>query len=306
MSEAPDGFVRAAEAARRKPFSIGLAPFAIDDWFEIDARLGDDLALKDEILTHEGRDAFDALEGSLAAQTEALERIAEYLLRRHPKIYARVGEAIRVAPSGRRVLLVGEAPLLTASRLVQEDLLLIRRFADGWRLEAGSLSFPSTWRLQDKLGRPMAAIHAPVPDFAGATQARVDRIFDNLNADAPLERFNLSIYGDARLRHAEARPAPGEKFSEGEPILSRAHLRIERQTLSKMPQSGAILFTIRIHLDSLANLAECADGPQLAVAIASHVAAMTPEQLAYKGLANTRERLMAALAELANRASTPI
>src|SRR5215831_9392054 len=44
---------------------------------------------------------------------------------------------------------------------VVEDLCLLVRPPDGgpWVLGAGAVCFPSHWRLADKLGRPVAAIH---------------------------------------------------------------------------------------------------------------------------------------------------
>jgi hypothetical protein len=291
------GFRHAQDALAQKPFTIGLRPFDVAEWIEVDGSLAADLAIKTRILAEEG-DAFAALEGAEVAEAEAREMLAAYLPRRYPAIYRREGGALRVLPGDRRVELAGEPPLLTASRLVQEDLLLMQRFGDGWRLVAGSLCFPSTWVLSEKLGRPLEAIHAPVPGFEGSMAARVARIFDRLRVEAPLERFNLSIYGDARLRHAEPRQASHERFPPDVSILDRAHLRVERQTLRKLPQSGAILFMVRVHLDPLAALEGDLGGPALARALREHVGALSPEGLAYKGLSDVREPLLATLSAL--------
>lgn len=284
-------------AGGAKPFSIGLAPIDPADWIEIDARLGEDLALKRRILAEEGRAAFDALPLSEGSQAEAAQSLADHLTARFPAIYRREGAAIRFVPSGALVDFAGEPPLLAASRLVQEDLLLMQPSPGGWLLTAGSLCFPSTWRLGDKLGRAMAAIHEPVPGFAGIMAQRIDRIFAHLNPDAPLERFNVSIYGDARLRHAEARRPWSERFASEASIRSHAHIRIERQTLRRLPKCGGVLFTVRIHLDPIAALADHARGAQLASALRDYIAAMSQDQLAYKGLLQMREKVVAALAE---------
>jgi hypothetical protein len=292
------GFHRVREALARRPFAIGLAPFDVRDWIEIDDRLEAELASKQRILAEEGPEAFAALPGAEAAQAEVLAMLVAHLAARFPAIYRREGDAIRAPPGDRLVSLAGEPPLLTASRLVQEDLLLMLREPDAWRLAAGSLCFPSTWRLSEKLGRPLEAIHAPVPGYPGQMASRVARIFDRLDAEAPLQRYNLSIYGDARLRHAETRQAPGERFPREHPILDRAHVRVERQTLRKLPISGAILFTVRVRIDPLAALARRADGPALARALHEHFAALTPAELDYKGLTEARERLLGVLGAL--------
>jgi hypothetical protein len=283
----------AFRAAASKPFSIGMSPINVDDWIEVDDLHAEHVALKAGILAREGREAFDALPGSEAAQAEAAERLGAHMRRRFPEI--------SLAALERRT-----PPLEAISRCVQEDLLLMGRQDEGWTLIAGSLCFPTTWRLGEKIGRPMAAIHESVPGFAGPMGERIHRIFDRLRAETPVERHNLSLYADAELRH-ETPKTGEERFPANLAVLSRAHLRVERQTLSRLPTSGALLFTVRIHLLPVSQLSAGSRGAELARLVGAHVAAMTEAQLAYKGLRGARERLLGALEALAReaRASAP-
>jgi hypothetical protein len=66
-----------------------------------------------------------------------------------------------------------------------------------------------------------------------------------------------------------------------------------------MPQSGDVLFTIRIYIDALAALKHRAGGPAVAASLAEQLRAMTGEQLSYKGLRLEREDLLARLGEIA-------
>lgn len=291
-------FLHAPYASGKPPFSIGLAPIDLTRWIEQDALLAQQLALKEIILRDERADAFGALAGSEAGQGEVLELLAAHLPGRFPETYRREGNALRVLPGDRLVALEGEPALLIASRLVQEDLLLMQRDAEGWRLVAGSLCFPSTWVLAEKLGREMDAIHAPAPGYAGRMAGMVARIFDNLKPEQPVERFNWSLYGDARLRYAQSKQDPLERFPPGQ-SASQAHIRVERQTLRRLPRSGDILFTVRVHVDPVAAFAGDARGRELARALRDELAALSPEQLAYKGLVEARERLLRVLAGLA-------
>ena len=291
--------VHAPYAAGKRPFTIGLAPVETGRWIEPGADLDATLALKDAILATEP-DAFGALPGSEPGQAELLALLADHLPAVHPAQYSRSGEVVHVGFGDRRVALTDRPPLRVAARLVPEDLLLLRRDRDGWRLAAGALCFPSTWRLADKLGRGLEAIHAPVPGYAGQMAGRVARIFDSLPAGPVLERFNWSIYGDARLRHAEARQAPEARFPPGD-LAARAHIRIERQTLRRLPASGDMLFTVRIHVDPATALAADPRGPALAAALRHQLAALDPAELAYKGLGEARGRLLEALAAPAAR-----
>ena len=291
-------FLHTPYASGRPSFSIGLAPIDLNDWIEQDDLLVEELALKETILAQEGAAAFAALEGSEAGQAEVLQLLAAHLPMRYPEVYRREGEVLRIMPASRAIALEGAPALLTASRLVQEDLLLMRCDDEGWRLVAGSLCFPSTWVLAEKIGRPMNAIHAPVSGYAGKMAGMVARIFDSLKAEQLVERFNWSIYGDARLRYAQSKQDPLRRFPPGQ-SAAHAYIRVERQTLRRLPLSGDILFTVRVHVDPAAALAADPRGRELARGLHNQLAALTPDELAYKGLVEARERLLAYLAALA-------
>lgn len=195
----------------------------------------------------------------------------------------------------------GEPPLLAVSRQVQEDLCLLQRDAAGWRLTAASLCFPSAWSLREKFGLPMAAIHAEVPGFPGRMREVVARIFDNLKVEQPVARLNWSIYGDDRLRHSETHSPSDQRFPPDIPVGQRAVIRVERQSLRRLPITDAILFTIRVHLSPMRALEGHPRGRALAGSLRAQLLALTPEQLDYKGLSDVRERLAEALAGMAAR-----
>jgi dimethylamine monooxygenase subunit A len=279
---------RALRAALGKPFSIGLAPVDIGAWIEPDGRRDAELALRAEIFARDGRDAFDALPGSEAAQAEVAERLSEHLRHNFPDL-----PLTQTRP--------GEAPLLAISRNVQEDLLVLTREPTGWTLVAGSLCFPSTWRLREKIGRPMDLIHAAVPGFPGRFSELVGRIFDNLQPDALVERHNLSIYDDGELRHDGVRKGV-VKFPADAAVADLAHVRVERQTLLRLPKTGAVLFTVRVRALKVAELQQDVRGGELIGAVTRHLAQMTEPQWAYKSLAPARERVMDAFEALTREA----
>jgi hypothetical protein len=233
--------------------------------------------------------------GTEAAQGEVLTLLADYLPERYPDIYQRLGPQIDILPAFRRVRMDQPyPPLLIAGGLVQEDLALMRRGDDGWRLAAGHLCFPSSWRLHEKFGKPLQEIHAPVPDFGRDTRNAnvIERMFDNLRPEQPVYRWNWSLHADDALHH----PHPAGRFSER---MDNLWFRLERQTLRKLPQSGDILFTIRIYLDPLTGMERLPNAPDLARALIAQLRAFTPQQLDYKGLTLERERLIERLEAIA-------
>ena len=277
-------------------FAIGLKPLDIGGWIDADDWLAADLAQKERLAATRWSEVFAAEPGTEAAQDDVLALLAEHLPARFPTLYRRDGGTMHVA--GRAVPLDGQPALWTAARLVQEDLVLMRRGDLGWRLAAASLCFPSSWRLAEKFGRPIHAVHAPVPGFAAGTRnaGLIARIFDNMRPETPMIRWNWSVYGDAELFHPHASPA--RRFGAGE-RAETVFLRVERQTLRRLAQSGDILFAIRVVVDPLAALERHSDAPRIAAALIDQLLSFNAEQLDYKGMTLERNRLVARLREIA-------
>lgn len=288
-----------------KPFTIGLKPLDPAEWIEIDATFDAQLREKRRLYADIPDKVFVAEDDTADAQGEVLALLLDHLPRRFPDRYRQTCKGVVV--SGHPALGTAEMralpPLRAASLLVQEDLILMRRDDSGWRLVAGALCFPSSWSLLEKFGRPLQDIHQPVPGFGPGTRSAdlINRMFDNLKVEQPVERMNWSIQdGGGLYRPVSERdhggPHAPTRFPDG---VAAAFIRVERQTLRRLPASGDILFTIRIHLDPLAVLQRHPDRAGLAASFAGLLAALDAEQLAYKGMTADRDLLIGHLRELA-------
>jgi hypothetical protein len=122
-----------------------------------------------------------------------------------------------------------------------------------WHLEAACLCFPSMWSLSEKIGRPAALVHQPVAHYAEELSARVDTFFDRLAPGRLVRRRNLSLWPNCLLWVPTPTIAPD--LWDPERQGPRLWLRSERQTLRRLPESGAILFTIRVQMAHLSVLA---------------------------------------------------
>lgn len=289
------------------PFAIGLKPLDPSLWL-LPPGAGFEalLAEKDRLIGERFADVFAAEAGTETAHREALDLIVAHVAAGDGAHWRRRRGAIEVAGRAVEVDAPAEPALMAAARLVPDDLVLMRKGATGWRLAAAVLCFPSSWVLAEKFGRPMAEIHAPVPGYAAGARndELIARMFDRLQPATIVERFNWSLQSDDALYHPLPDTARQGRAEEARPRFGdaperRAFVRVERQTLRKLPLCGDILFTIRIHLDPLAWMAGRSDAAALATSMAAQLLAMTPQELAYKGLAADREALVAALARLA-------
>ena len=269
---------------------MALRPLDPAEWIQPDGLLEEQLAEKDRLLTERRGDVVAALPGSDAAQAELLARLAVYLPERYPAIYQRDGDILHVGGT-RSVPLDGACAVEIAGRLTQEDFCLMQSPGEGepYRLTAASLCFPTRWRLADKIGKPMQAIHGPVPLYAEKMGRQVDRFFQHLKADKPVWRINWSLIDDPAL----FQPA-GHGLTEEDPrfrpetIGANVWFRSERQTLVRLPETGAIVFGIRIYQTTLD---EVARDTIRAGRLLEAIRTMAPEMYAYKSFAVFRRPL---------------
>ncbi len=279
-----------------KPFSIGLSALDPRRWIEPDEDLGRYLDEKKRLEVEHYHDIFRAASESLDAQRECLDLLVQHLLESHGDRYSRSGD--RMTMAGHSVDLEDETrpPLLRAGSLIEDDLVILRKKDKGWTIIAAHLAFPSSWSLADKFMRPMAEVHGHVPGFEGGTRndTIINRVFDNLQPDLPAERFNWSINWRYALYHpVSIRPATDPASTGLDP--RSAFVRVERQTLRKLPQTGDLVFTIRIYLDPVAAFERHPDGRRMAEGLAAQLEGMTDAQIDYKGLAEKRNALVQCL-----------
>ncbi len=289
-----------------KPFTIGLSRLDLKDWIEVDKNLTAYLDEKLNLYRTLPEKVLVSDEGTEAAQEEVFELLRAHLLTYFPEIYVADGSSLSLRHPGirRDDELKGSlrnAAIARAALLVQEDLVLMRKSAEGWRLVAASLCFPSAWNLLEKFRKPLHDIHQPVPSFGVGTRnaSMIERIFDNLQVDQPVLRWNWSLHDDMKLYHPHSNSGPGRRFGGGD-LRGQVFIRLERQTLRRLPKSGDILFTIRIQVDPLEVLEKHPDGASLALAIDAQLGEMSIDQLDYKGLTGERTRLSTRLKQIGN------
>jgi len=146
--------------------------------------------------------------------------------------------------------------LPAASRLVSDDLVVVEKCAGAWRTTALTLTAPTFFSIDHAFMGDLDALHAPVPD-GGRLAARIARVFDHLRAGQVLERFNWTLQCGPERFVPDAAPMRAAALeTEPEDALTALHLRVERQTISRLPETGAVLFTIRVCLDPLSSLEE--------------------------------------------------
>lgn len=157
--------------------------------------------------------------------------------------------------AGEAAQLVGASTLTEAAALVSDDLVVLEKRADEWLVTALVLCAPTFFSAAEAIGRPIDALHAPVPTADPGFSGRIARIFDSLRPELILERHNWTVQPSETRFTPAAAPVFAVARSLAPHVLAQVlHLRTERQTIRRLPQSGAVLFTIRVSLEPLAPL----------------------------------------------------
>jgi hypothetical protein len=278
--------------------SMGLLKIPEVEWFEIfdQKERAFQMAEKRKLLASHHEDVFMADPLALMASKEALDLMLKFLPSFRPDLYSCETDTIKLKPHPE---FDGEEwstdlktnkihPLDLAARLVQEDLILMlppdpkkSQKASGWWLAAGSVAFPSRWSLKRKYGLSMDIIHAPVPFYKEQLQVTVDKFFDQMPHREIYARRNWSLYDNPSLRQdgEEKNLKKLNKNITSDNAGERLWLRVERQTLRKLKETGAILFTIRIHLRQLKSIVNF-EG--VADRLSKALSALPPKMQAYK------------------------
>lgn len=162
------------------------------------------------------------------------------------------------APGRELAATLGVAGALPEAALAtHEDLCLLTKREDEevYRLIGAAVAWPSDWRPADKIGLPLRALHAPIAGYEEQLATGVDRFMETLRPGAIYGRCNWFIAATGERRWLPDRP-PQAAFAHVTPDNAGETLfvRSERQTLRRLPQTGAILFTIGIYVEPLGRL----------------------------------------------------
>lgn len=165
--------------------------------------------------------------------------------------------------------------LWESSLWIQDDICLLEpdKEQNEYIMTAASLCSPSNWKLEDKIGKSIDWIHEPVPGYKEQLANRVNKLISGMGPVKPVMRFNWSLqHGNELCWRSDLETGSSD---------DDYYWRVERQTLLKLPQSGAVVFAIRIFLHSFTQMNQIGNFNR---ALAAIVSRQSPEILRYKGI----------------------
>ncbi|KAJ5167128.1 uncharacterized protein N7482_005909 [Penicillium canariense] len=270
----PDWDVHTSKSIPYRPFrygpkyfvTMGLRSMKWDEWIELDNHYLKYHADKKKRLKERGekccRTAPEAMDGAI----ELLEELCTYLPERYPSMFQKTPTGITNTVTNETFNIVQrplpEDPMATAARLVQDDLALMFERPDGeYYLLAGAILLAGFWRLSDKFGMPLSEIHTSgdVPQFREKLERGMVNFFRRLKPEEPVLRNNYFIQVDDSLAWS---PSIGSEDSETvswntaakNKAIEHHYFRSERQSLRRLPRSGAVVFTIRTYFEPITEI----------------------------------------------------
>lgn len=266
-----------------KPFrlNMGLRSLEVAQWLEA----GDDLMpqiLERQQLVESAREVvYQELPGYKGAIGELVERIVENLKEFHDRNYTFTSNTITHIPTETTISINSDDVLLQLASIIAEDLVVLSRENDEWKIVAGAVIFPSRWKLIEKIGKGMDAVHAPVPGYASALAPYMTATFDKVGVDRPVWRKNWSLHSTEDLHQPTSIHAPAAPEDYW--------WRTERQTLTRARTGDFMYFTIRNRAEPLHWIKDDAAASTL---FAETLASYSPETVEYKGLVKDHQAII--------------
>jgi hypothetical protein len=264
---------------------------------EIDRELyQSELMLKNELLLNDYHDYFQALPDTEPMQWDVVELVLQNMALHYPQYFTLIRdgddwiwhnqllcEETRFVFGKRESL--PQSPLDWVGRQVQEDLLVLQSTEEGSMvLVAGQLCFPNAWCLDDKMEQTFLDIHQSVPLFAEYLGRSSTLLLERLKIGRSVWRLNWSMKATDRLNHTPRfhyEELQSSREITHENIGDRCFLRIERQALTRLPRTNAVLFTIHTYQSSLAQVVNSVEKARRMFNV---VKTMPEEVLIYKAM----------------------
>ena len=244
---------------------VGTRPLDAQQWLPSDSETLPTIAMKRVLLNERRHEVVAFLEGGEDAAEETARLVADF-----------VGTTIKSE---------GIDALVDAALLVADDLIVMKPKNEGQLVVvAGVVCSPSRWRIESKLGQDMMAVHAPVARYAEHVGGAVDTTMNRLRTDQPMIRANWTIEDHCALF---------QPIAPSEPLVndpSMLWVRMERQTLRFLPETGGSLFTIRTYQQPIAEYV--ARGKDTAQTLHALIKRLPDDVAKYKSLLHYRAQLL--------------
>ncbi|KFA53801.1 hypothetical protein S40293_01732 [Stachybotrys chartarum IBT 40293] len=228
--------------------TMSLQKLEPDYWLELENTYRERIKERQQLYANHGKQVLDALPGSELACKELMEMAVQFLCARYPKHFELSHNVLSNHILGTKHDLKTQDPLRVLLDNVPEDFALtIRDPATGrYFFRAGVICSAMGWTLGAKMGLDLQGIHEPVPDYKQNMAFSMDRFFTKMPTSSPIQRGSWGIEIGQPLYLPADHPDFDHRKSQNPDLTPEdLFLRVDWQTLRRLPLSGAIVFNFK-------------------------------------------------------------
>ncbi|KAF8150626.1 hypothetical protein B0H34DRAFT_784890 [Crassisporium funariophilum] len=231
--------------------TMSLKKLERNHWLELDSSYRERIAERKEIFNRHGRNAVNLLPGGEDACSELVETVIQFLCIRYPCQFS-FNNRTRVfhnAILGADYDLKKISPLTFLLENVPDDFMIMMEDAKTgfYVLKGGSTCTGMGWNMAGKIGKNLQEIHLPAPDYKEKMLMSMDRFFSKLTSDQPIQRASWQLEIGKPLYLQPDDPLFPPRFKQLEDLsLDDIYLRVDRQSLLRLPRSRAIIFGVNV------------------------------------------------------------
>lgn len=236
----------------RWPYHQTMSIFKLDvnNWLDMDKYYYQYIKEKERVIHTYGPDNFDWLPGSEEACRELMDIVKEHMMLRYPLLFTTIDNGDHVTNE-----LTGEVldfseplkdhPLVYVSKMAKEDFYIVLKGDDGiHRLVAAAVPFPGgSFGIKYKLGKTLDVIHSEVPYYTEKLKPSMEKWFGRMKPADLVERASWYISWDHKLLLNNVYALKEGDKVNSDVLPTEFNVRVERQTLRRLPKSQAIIFT---------------------------------------------------------------
>jgi len=230
--------------------TMSITKMQTDWWIELENTYEERIRQRQTLFAKHGEAVLQALPGSELACKELMEMVLQFLCARYPQYFCLLNNNTTLHNS----ILQTDTDLATTPPLhvllnnVPEDFaIMLRSEKTGlYVFRAGIICSALGWNVGSKIGLNLSGIHGPIPDYKEKMQFSMDRYFAKKPTDKPIQRGSWGLEIDQPLYMPPGDPHEAHRSRQDPALdLARCHLRVDWQTLRRLPLSGAVVFNFK-------------------------------------------------------------
>ncbi|KAF9239669.1 hypothetical protein BU15DRAFT_87969 [Melanogaster broomeanus] len=212
--------------------NMSLKKLEPDWWIELESTYRERIAQRKKLYAQHGKLVIDELPGSQEASRECMEMAVQYICQRYPNQFH----------------YDNWTGVFSNNVLGIKDFLITQEDPDTglYVLRAAVSCSAVGWNIGQKMGKPLHQIHGPVPDYKEKMAFSMDRFFSKMPCDKPIQRGSWGLeVGEPMFLQPDETEWSTRHSQDPDLPLSNIYMRVDWQTLRRLPKSRAIVFNFK-------------------------------------------------------------